>query len=136
MAAGESMTPSLADLRRIAEAATPGPWRWGTHGVDFLVGADRKVALAGDIRIEQPDAQYIATFNPQTVLALLDRLQAAEKVVECGRNVRHWEREAAHAQMMSEYPRRVQADAEAIKANHFYVNALAAFDAVAGEKDK
>ena len=74
-----------ADLRRLAEQATPGPWRvagesqtgWkiddGDHGdvtATYCHGC-------GGIYTEA-DAAYIAAANPQAILALLDRLDDLE----------------------------------------------------------
>lgn len=73
----------LNEMRRIAEAATPGPWE-----IDGPVnpGPDDTLALhnndGGAIAYVQPlwdDAEFIATFDPPTVLALLSRLEQAEK---------------------------------------------------------
>lgn len=83
------MTPSLADLRRIAEAATPGPWMSVSHGRGYTSWLettvrplpDGRLVLADHIKHDE-DAEYIATFNPVTVIALLDRLQAAEECVK------------------------------------------------------
>lgn len=80
-------------LRRIAEAATPGPWgcRWEdaeefwfgqgywTAG-RFVIGGDERDAEA------KADAAHVATFDPPTVLALLDRIDHIDRLVEA-RNV-------------------------------------------------
>lgn len=56
----------LAELRKIAEAATANaPW-W------------RYYAVRSGVRFEHDDAVYISAFDPPTALALLDRLEAAE----------------------------------------------------------
>ena len=66
------MTPDLAELRRLAEAATPGPWEHDGEGEVWGRGYDM---------ISHPcmvaDARYIAAANPSVVLALLDA--AAER---------------------------------------------------------
>src|SRR5690349_19793113 len=64
-------------LRKVAEAATPGPWDSDTktedgktlvcHGLSLVVGTH--VAA---------DADHIATFDPPTVLRLLDLAQRAD----------------------------------------------------------
>lgn len=67
----------LSTLRAIAEGATPGPWgRATTDGQGWAVhrGAHDTIALYCD----RDNAAHIAAFNPETVLALLDRLEAAE----------------------------------------------------------
>lgn len=97
------MDSELIELRRIAEAATRGPWAWsaGTDGWgdcgpnletvergqlydDGSQGAAETIVGswghdANGITVEDADAQHIATFDPPTVLALIDRLEAAER---------------------------------------------------------
>lgn len=65
----------VVELRRIAEAATPGPW-----GADCCRAANMVYANGGHIGVDatEVDAQHIAAFDPPTVLALLDRLERAE----------------------------------------------------------
>ena len=80
-------TPDVAELRRLAEAATPGPWEAfgavdGRRGERWLgVTTDMRAiesARAGDVFAAQnctrQDALFIAAANPAVVLALLDRL--------------------------------------------------------------
>ena len=76
-------TPDLAELRRLAEAATPGPWdyyrphpNYRAYAVDRVMpgghlGED--VATTEDVYAEENGA-YIAAANPAAVLGLLDRL--------------------------------------------------------------
>lgn len=73
--------------RKVAEAATPGPWEvvWGAVAyVDTVADPSDptgqtpmqepyKVADAGE-----RDREFIATFDPPTVLDILDRLEGAE----------------------------------------------------------
>ena len=82
------LTPEkLAELRRLAEAATPGPWEAfgavdGRRGERWLgVTTDMRAiesARAGDVFAAQnctrQDALFIAAANPAAVLALLDHL--------------------------------------------------------------
>ncbi len=73
----------IADLRAKAEAATPGPWTTGdcgdiyydeeTPGGAFLLASTEN----GD-RQSAENCTFIAAANPSVVLALLDRLAAAE----------------------------------------------------------
>ena len=83
-------TPDLAELRRLAEAATPGPWEAfgavdGRRGERWLgVTTDMRAiesARAGDVFAAQnctrQDALFIAAANPAVMLALLDA--AAER---------------------------------------------------------
>ena len=82
-------TPDLAELRRLAEAATPGPWEAfgavdGRRGERWLgVTTDMRAiesARAGDVFAAQnctrQDALFIAAANPAAVLALLDDADA------------------------------------------------------------
>ena len=82
-------TPDVAELRRLAEAATPGPWEAfgavdGRRGERWLgVTTDMRAiepARAGDVFAAQDctrqDALFIAAANPAAVLALLDERDA------------------------------------------------------------
>lgn len=73
---------NLDKLRRMAEAATPGPWDITGNG-DWkreVRGPDWNVAWCGHMSTlrAHADATYIAAVNPATVIALLDRLERAE----------------------------------------------------------
>ena len=84
------VTPEMqAELRRLAEAATPGPWEAfgavdGRRGERWLgVTTDMRAiesARAGDVFAAQnctrQDALFIAAANPAAVLALLDERDA------------------------------------------------------------
>lgn len=69
----------LQRLREIAEAATPGPWEWrdefGASSLGPIHGN-----YSGVVLINNADEQYIQTFNPSLVKALLDVAEAAEDV--------------------------------------------------------
>ena len=90
-----------AELRALAEAATPGPWEghttgdvaaWMVYGEDGWVVASACVVenkpgerhLPAFTTIEDglaradANALFIAATDPTTVIALLDRLEAAE----------------------------------------------------------
>lgn len=94
----------VAALRKIAESATPGPWTWseesddnwgdcgpnletvarGPRYRDGSQGAEETIVGswghdANGISVEPADALHIATFDPPTVLALLDRLERADR---------------------------------------------------------
>ncbi|HFT1366726.1 TPA: ead/Ea22-like family protein [Pseudomonas aeruginosa] len=76
-----------AELRRVAEAATPGPWSCNRHRaivggptLEFTNGAaQQQIAMAcwqswmheEELR---NNAEFIAANNPKTVLALLDEI--------------------------------------------------------------
>jgi hypothetical protein len=91
----------IGELKRLAEAATPGPWAteiipWGAaerklspiQWTGLYVGRedDERPGKVLDTFIEgnvvaEPagaNAAFIAAFNPQTALALIDRVEAAE----------------------------------------------------------
>ena len=88
----------INELRRLAQAATPGPWWVNQDGLNH--GFERGVmeinaldwwALAGAWVVndgKQSDegsanAKFIAAVNPATVSELLDRLEAAERNLNC-----------------------------------------------------
>ena len=88
-------TPDVAELRRLAEAATPGPWEAfgavdGRRGERWLgVTTDMRAiesARAGDVFAAQDctrqDALFIAAANPAVVLALLAERDALAAKVE------------------------------------------------------
>ena len=101
---------TLADLRKIAEAATPGPGGWWNVGPDvvdvepgFLYPAGPLAAYREDnrrrfprpiiaatgmhtegwVEIEAADVTHIATFDPSIVLALLDVVAACDEDGRC-----------------------------------------------------
>lgn len=66
------------ELKRAAEAATPGPWEYLTTASGF-----RKIKASGKLicgvsSFGCQDAEFIAAANPATILALIARLEAAE----------------------------------------------------------
>lgn len=68
----------LTRLRAVAEAATPGPWE--ADGFYVRVGHEFAIALANSRPDTSPhDAEFIATFDPPTVAALIDRVERAER---------------------------------------------------------
>jgi TRAP-type mannitol/chloroaromatic compound transport system substrate-binding protein len=79
----------MTDLRKAAEAATPGPWK--THLIDDTTIVSDRVDVAttcdssnversdsynNDFERMEADAAYIAAANPQAILALLDERDA------------------------------------------------------------
>jgi hypothetical protein len=75
-----------AELRALAEKATPGPWRQGyREGKYVYTGVDD--FLTGPIRAE--NAAYIAAASPDVILVLLDERDAAiRRAEEAERTVR------------------------------------------------
>ena len=73
------------ELRRLAQAATPGPWV--SHG--RYIGTPRHMSYIGEVRDQcgnwsdteksRADAAFISAANPAAISELLDRLEAAEK---------------------------------------------------------
>lgn len=87
----------LVKLREIAEKATPGPWshdKADDPSASFEVfghdGSDFENFVA-DCRTGRDDAEFIATFDPPTVLSLLADRARMEKAL------REAERELAFA---------------------------------------
>jgi hypothetical protein len=82
---------NLDELKRIAEAATPGPWSWQERGYieNYDVLADDRFITCGDSREEcngaigkQDDAAFIATFNPSRIAKLLAVVKAARDLLD------------------------------------------------------
>ena len=90
----------LDALAALAEAATPGPWHvqldsvypegrqpgWQPTPVEGGAIDARWPILAGEN--QRADAAYIAAADPTTILALIDRLRAAEAVCEAAHDAR------------------------------------------------
>ena len=88
-------TPDVAELRRLAEAATPGPWYldgpwwYGDDDSAYCIStaedagriavtiAPPRYIFGGEREVRDANARFIAAANPATVLALLDA--AAER---------------------------------------------------------
>lgn len=84
----ENAALDLADLRRVAESATPGTWNTHLCGddtcwclmvkTDAEMPEDRGTCVVDSGSVFQNDAQHIAAFNPKTAIALLDRIEELE----------------------------------------------------------
>ncbi len=84
------------ELRRLAEAATPGPWSLHPISSTAVIGAAGYVVAAcggyssnsrdsGELLSElSANAKLIAAANPQTMQALLDVVDAAERLMRPG----------------------------------------------------
>lgn len=71
----------MSDLRKLAEAATPGPWDHADLGAVWGAGGWVLTDASED------DGKFIAACDPQTVIALLDerdRLRAALERIAAG----------------------------------------------------
>ena len=85
------MTIDTNELRRLAQAATPGPWYVTgklTRYVEALIdgGLIQEVAACGPTKADggygpqqEANASLIAAANPAAISELLDRLEEAEK---------------------------------------------------------
>lgn len=79
------MNLDLIHLRQLAEAATPGPWRVCAGGRAPYVAAAAGTPIVdleitgAQIDFEQADAEHIAAFGPETALALLAVVEAAQR---------------------------------------------------------
>ncbi|QOD84142.1 ead/Ea22-like family protein [Chromobacterium haemolyticum] len=76
----------LAELARLARAASPGPWEYQTSNGWRRVGttAANRGRMDGDIvapgtMMTSENMAFIAAANPATVLALLDRISELER---------------------------------------------------------
>jgi len=82
------MTTDLDNLRKVAEAATPGPWEM-REGNPQMGGRNFTLRVQGKAGIRMSahcygfngDPEFIATFDPPTILALLSRLEQAESAL-------------------------------------------------------
>ena len=91
------MSDAISRARAIAAAATPGPW--GADSIGYAEDDVRVQVTCGawdlalidesappelrDTSVEQriADAAHVATFDPPTVSAMLDVIEAAERVI-------------------------------------------------------
>lgn len=72
---------TLSELRKIAEAATPGPWNHEheRYSAKNVIGIrprdDRWIGHCQPEFNGHANAEYICTFNPQTVLAMIEEIE-------------------------------------------------------------
>jgi len=78
------MTLDLAHLRRVAEAGAKGNWQQDPEDSWSICTNDNVCVAYAQGCV---NADHIAACNPATILALLDRLEAAERVVEAARRL-------------------------------------------------
>lgn len=101
---------NLDELRKKAEAATPGPWRVGTpppngeHTIGNMKGLMVAVATVGAGLCSLDNAKYIAAANPAVVLELIAEIE-------------RWKKEAARLQKLNQglidiLPKHLQEQAE------------------------
>lgn len=81
----------LKELSRIAEAATPGPWECvegdEAFGLGSPVGCLTWDDHSGEV-FKKEDAEFIATFDPPTVLALITELETFRRRLDAMRRQR------------------------------------------------
>lgn len=73
-----------SELKRLAEAATPGRWTaYDTHGRRFIeaIGTEDHVVCATPKKQWLKDSQYIAAADPVTVLALIADLERNQRML-------------------------------------------------------
>lgn len=84
---------NLNELRKVAEAATPGPWLRNPDDECEVLAENHDPLFPdfpfefvitdcnGKASISEPDFAHIIAFHPPTVLALLDRVTELEAVL-------------------------------------------------------
>ena len=84
----DTITLDLSEIKRLAEAATGGPWRVSRHetktrGLDIMSDSICVAHVHLPAYVEQTraraDAAFIVAANPSAVVALLSRLESAEQ---------------------------------------------------------
>ena len=117
-------TPDVAELRRLAEAATPGPWYldgpwwYGDDDSAYCIStaedagriavtiAPPRYIFGGEREVRDANARFIAAANPAAVLGLLDHLA---HMTEARDNARAWDEGCdfvtRHPGMSAEYVR-------------------------------
>jgi len=82
------MKPDIAELKRLAQKATPGPWAVREDGFAvvseacWVAGTDRRSARGFGEESSKTTAAYIAAANPQAILALIERLETLEECLK------------------------------------------------------
>lgn len=75
-----------SELRRLAEAATPGEWQaYDTHGKRFIESMIDEAHVVCDTPKKQwlKDSEYIAAANPPAVLAMIAEIKHLTELLEC-----------------------------------------------------
>ncbi len=106
-----------AELRRLAEAATKGPWMrlFGERTVydrledgcrgNAIVRTDHSPPQSAEVR----DLDYIAAANPATMLALLDRLAAMRALLREAKTTLNTVGQAMPLPVITDLGRRIDA---------------------------
>lgn len=67
--------------KKIAENATKGAWEeWGYSWFIFVQRKDDGMKICGDIM--EPDAKFIASNDPDTVIAMIDEIERLRAEIE------------------------------------------------------
>lgn len=77
----------LAELKSLAEKATPGPWvgdefEMTAPKASTLIRGNVRLVWADDYHMNEWDASYIAAANPQTILDLIAKVEGLSKALE------------------------------------------------------
>jgi hypothetical protein len=83
---------NIKELREIAEAATPGPWAVDPEDEHHVIDVPEQEGSVIDFQegrigyalMNPANATYAATFNPYRVKALLDCVEALERIGRIG----------------------------------------------------
>jgi hypothetical protein len=82
-------TPDIKLLRELADKATPGPWKVSSNlaklAGDFflqIIGPRWICMIMDDCEKSEEDAAFIAAANPQTIIALCERVEKLEAVLK------------------------------------------------------
>lgn len=73
-----------SELKKAAEAATPGPWQaYGTHGRIFVESMHKEAHVVEARPTKQwiHDSAYIAAANPASVLSLIAEVEALREFI-------------------------------------------------------
>lgn len=77
------------ELKRLAEAATPGPWKSqlssvkkGSRNIASNIHAGESLPIGEDVKRGQTNAAYIAAANPAVILELIAERDALREILE------------------------------------------------------
>lgn len=62
---------NIEELKRLAEAATPGPWAHGVTWIEHLGG----IVVLGNTARSKQDVAYVSAANPAAILELIDYVE-------------------------------------------------------------
>lgn len=92
------MTVDLEELKRLAKAATPGPWQVSLNGSGedgWVEDSNSQYLTTGyEGEMAAKDVRFIAAANPAAVLALIERVEELTGANIVNRNAIRLQREA------------------------------------------